>query len=222
VRGLRALLEGCWVNGTPRYRCRLTAGDYARNTDLAARHGKCPSVREDRLTRARDALLVRVLDPANAAQVAEAIAAAAPGAGAADARAEAARRTFADADERLTRYRAALDSGGDPAVVGGWIAEAAADKAQAEQDLRALGTREQVTAGHVLELLDRLGPIGERLAAADPVLKARAYSDLGLKIAWCPGESRGHVSVTPALPGGVYVRRVGGPTSPMCDWRLRR
>ncbi len=45
------LLEGCWVNGTPRYRCRLTGSDYARNTALAARHGRCPSVREDRIRR---------------------------------------------------------------------------------------------------------------------------------------------------------------------------
>ncbi|MDQ3306631.1 MAG: hypothetical protein M3535_11785, partial [Actinomycetota bacterium] len=163
-------------------------------------------------TRALDALIVRVLDPANAAQVAEAIAAAAPGAGAADARAEAARRTVADSEERLARYRAALDSGGDPAIVGGWIAEAAADKACAEQELRAVGPPEQATARNVLELIDRLGPIGERLASADPVLKARVYADLGLSIAWCPGESQAHVTVTPALPGGVYVRRVGGGT----------
>jgi hypothetical protein len=44
------------------------------------------------------------------------------------------------------------------------------------------------------------------------VLKARVYADLGLNIAWSPGESRAHVTVTPTAPEGMYVRRVGGGT----------
>jgi hypothetical protein len=50
----------------------------------------------------------------------------------------AARELLADFDRRLARYRAALEAGTDPTVVGQWIAEVATARQAAEASLHQL------------------------------------------------------------------------------------
>jgi hypothetical protein len=53
-----------------------------------------------------------------------------------DGRNEAARRSLADCDARLARYRTALEAGTDPTVVSQWISEVQAERRTAEEELR--------------------------------------------------------------------------------------
>lgn len=94
------------------------------------------------------------------------------------AAAEAARRTINDCDQRLARYRAALDAGdqqgdqeGDdqPAAIGRWIAQAEAERAQAQQRLKhATGEQPRMTKDEIQTLVAGLGNLLTVLAHADP------------------------------------------------------
>ena len=48
------------------------------------------------------------------------------------AQAEAARARIADCDRKIAQYRASLDAGGDPVVIGPWIAEIQAKRVAAQ------------------------------------------------------------------------------------------
>jgi hypothetical protein len=52
------------------------------------------------------------------------------------AKAEAAQARIADYDAQISRYRASLDAGADPAVIGPWIAETQAKKVTAQAEVR--------------------------------------------------------------------------------------
>jgi len=64
---------------------------------------------------------------------------------AARARAEAARARIAECDGQISRYRASLDAGGDPAVIGSWIAETQAEKVTAQAEIRTATGRRQLS-----------------------------------------------------------------------------
>jgi site-specific DNA recombinase len=49
---------------------------------------------------------------------------------------EKVRQTIAETDVKITRYRAALDAGGDPALIAGWISEATTIEKPAQARLR--------------------------------------------------------------------------------------
>src|SRR2546423_11536128 len=65
---------------------------------------------------------------------------------------------------RLERYRTALDSGTDSAVVGQWIAEVQGDRVRAQQALAAVA-RDTLDVDQVRAVIDGLGPIGNVLEA---------------------------------------------------------
>jgi site-specific DNA recombinase len=77
------------------------------------------------------------------------------------ARAIEARRVIADCDQRVARYRAALEAGTDPALVARWTAEVTATRAAAQIQLRD----------------------------ADPDDKAEAYHELGRRLTYQPGHN---------------------------------
>lgn len=80
-------------------------------------------MKESTITPLLDAWLAELFDETNLDQTCEALAMAGDPDDASEARAEGARRKIADCDQRLARYRQALDSGADAAVVAGWMAE---------------------------------------------------------------------------------------------------
>jgi hypothetical protein len=117
---------------------------------------------------------------------------------AAEAKTEAALRTIVDCDRRLERYRKALDSGADPTVVTGWIAEAQGEKLTAERTL-AEANPSRATKQDIRAMLADLGDIATALAEADPKLKARVYREtLGLRLVYKPDESKVLVTASPA------------------------
>ncbi|MFE5120333.1 hypothetical protein [Streptomyces sp. NPDC056669] len=99
------------------------------------------------------------------------------------AAAETARRTVADRERRITRYRAALDAGADLQLVTTWINQAQSEKTAAQQDLLAT-TRSQttnLTTEQIQRMVTELGSIKDRLLAA-PERKQPLYESLGLAL----------------------------------------
>jgi site-specific DNA recombinase len=100
-----------------------------------------------------------------------------------------AERVIADCNDKLARYRAALDAGADPALVTQWIAEVQASRAVAQTTVRkskeqaAVMTREEISV-----VINQLGDIRTVIADADPDDKAQVYQQLGLKLTYQPGK----------------------------------
>ncbi|MDT0544799.1 MULTISPECIES: hypothetical protein [Streptomyces] len=89
---------------------------------------------------------------------------------------EAARRTIVDSDRRLTRYRAILHAGANPATVADWISQAEADKAAAQQQLISASTAQRIvlTDEHIRDMIKDLGDLTDRLLAAPTDRKPRS------------------------------------------------
>lgn len=128
---------------------------------------------------------------------------------AAEARREAARRKLADCDQRLAKYRQALDAGADAAVVAGWMAEVQGERLRAERELQATLPGESLSKEQIRRLVLQLRDIASVLATADPRDKAEIYKELGVQVAYDPGQRL--VSVT---AGPCTTARVGGGTWP--------
>jgi site-specific DNA recombinase len=100
------------------------------------------------------------------------------------ARIEAAKRKLADCDSRLTKYRAALDAGADPAIVAGWFAEVQGERLRAERETGQAQPAGQLTKEQVRSLVTSLKDIAAMLATADPKLKAEVYSELAISVTY--------------------------------------
>lgn len=127
-----------------------------------------------------------------------------------EARAEAARRRLRDCDTRLDRYRAALEGGADPVIVGQWIAEVRVDRHVAEAELTACSRSGRLTTDDVRQLVVYAGDLVEALSAAEPADKAALYANLGLSLTWHPDR---RVCAVRVEPGSACSKvRVGGGT----------
>ena len=116
---------------------------------------------------ALDQWLAQVFDPANLDETVALMLGASESTEGTDAKMEAARRKIADCDDRLGKYRAALDSGADPSVV-------------AERPSEALSARS------LRSMIEGLGEMAQVLADADPKDKAEVYSALGIEVTYRP------------------------------------
>ncbi|WP_327393189.1 zinc ribbon domain-containing protein [Streptomyces sp. NBC_01186] len=131
-------MQGNYNNGLPNYRCRYPA-EYARSASLP--HPLTVYVREGALLPALDAWIARTFAPGRLKQTlqalhqAQSVTTPAPGPAL-----EVARRTLADCDRRIDRYRAAIDAGTNPALVTEWINKATADRNAAQRQIAAAAT----------------------------------------------------------------------------------
>jgi site-specific DNA recombinase len=93
---------------------------------------------------------------------------------------------LAECDRTLPQYRAALDAGGDPAVIVGWISETEAARAlyksAAMPDLGPAMSRDEIAA-----LVESLADLPALLRDADPADKAGIYAGIGLRLTYQPG-----------------------------------
>jgi site-specific DNA recombinase len=93
------------------------------------------------------------------------------------ARVAEARRIIADCDQRLGRYRAALEAGTDPTLIARWTADVNTTRAAAQAHLRgAAGGKTRMTADEINTIVAALGSILDVLRDADPADKAKIYS----------------------------------------------
>ncbi len=97
-------------------------------------------------------------------------------------------------DRKLLSYRAALDAGGDPAVVGQWITETQAKKRATETRLRAqLGSKaddrpRRMTTEEITAMVTTITDVITILRTADPADNADLYAQLGLRLTYQPGQ----------------------------------
>ena len=198
-------MTGSINNGRPHYRCRFPA-EYA----LANRidHPKNVYVREDLIVPELDKWLASLFDEehreATVAQLCEATGADPS----ASAHAEAARGRIADCDERLARYRAALDAGADVSVVAAWIAEVEAERNAAARDLARgeAGSADHLSPQQIAALVARLGDVAARLERADPRDKGALYAAFGLNLVYDPAARVVSVSANGEAMGIGCVR----------------
>lgn len=122
-----------------------------------------------------------------------------------------ARQVLSDCDARLARYRQALESGVDPAVVGRWIGEVQAERRKAEQELRSRRRGSMLSEEEIVALVKSLGDVVGVLDAADPQKMADLYESLGLTLTYQPRDKK--VLVEADL-SSMRMVRVGGATRP--------
>jgi len=113
------------------------------------------------------------------------------------------RQTIADADDKINRYRAALDAGGDPALIAGWISETTAIRKTAQG---RLGLTEapphRMTDDQISAIADAFASLLDLLRDADPRDKAELYARIGLQMTYRPGPETVIAEVaTPAING---------------------
>jgi site-specific DNA recombinase len=195
-------MQGNWNNGQPYYRCRYPS-EYA----LANRveHPKTVYVRQAEVVPALDRWLATVIDPEHVEETCEALAAAQAATVADEHRLAAAGRTLAECDEKLGRYRAALEAGTDPAIVTGWIRDVAELRRRAEREARS-ATVPACSADELRALIEELGDMIRVLEQADPTKKAELYESLGLNLVYHPQDRR----VTVEADLSMCRVRVGG------------
>ncbi|MFP8959970.1 recombinase family protein [Streptomyces nanhaiensis] len=202
-------MQAQWSHGDAYYRCRFPE-QYA----LANRvpHPRNVYLREKWLTPALDDWLAGVFQPHRLDETIDLMAAAEdPRARAEAAAAEAARARIAECDTKLTRYRAALEAGADPAVVTRWITEVQAERTRAETRLHtaAQDTGTRMTRDDVAAVVRSVSDLAAAVRQATPEDKAELYRRLGLRLAYTPGRQtvRATISPEPDIPPNARTPR---------------
>ena len=97
---------------------------------------------------------------------------------------EATRRAIAECERKLTRHRAALEAGADPALVAAWSQEVQQQRTIAEARLATLtshhGANRRISQDDIHAMVDTLGGLLDALRHADPTAKAEVYRGLGV------------------------------------------
>jgi len=200
-------MQGSWNHEAAHYRCKYpTEYGLANNID----HPKTTYVKESTIMPTLDGWLAQLFDPKHLSATVEAMVVAGGPDDASEAAAEAARRKLADCDDRLRKYRAALDSGADPVVVAGWMAEVQGERLRADAELASHGASQPLTRADIRRLVLSLGDMAKVLANADPEDKMAVYAELGISIVYHPEQ---RLLVAEARPAGACTTAcVGGGT----------
>jgi site-specific DNA recombinase len=170
-------------------------------------HPKTVYVREAEIVPRLDEWLAQLFEPDQLDETLEMLLASAQGLSAAEeAIITAARRTLADCDAKLERYRAALEAGTDPAVVSRWIREVTQLREQARREVRHGAAARRSSKDELQQLIEDAGDIVRTLAEADPKRKSELYASLGLDLLYDHEEKRVIVEADLA----VCQDRVGG------------
>ncbi|WP_078601012.1 recombinase family protein [Streptomyces violens] len=174
-------MQGNFNNDKAHHRCRYTA-EFARTA--AMDHPLTIYLREDAILPALDAWIATAFAPARLGRTLQLLQRSQEHAQAPDPTWEAARRTVADCERRLTQYRTALDGGADPVVVTRWINEAQAERHVAQQQLHRRSTQSPVvlTTEQIRTMIDELGGMAGLLSTAKPLEKRPLYEAFGLEL----------------------------------------
>jgi site-specific DNA recombinase len=175
-------MQGQWVNQAPYYRCRFPA-EYALANKVD--HPRNVYLREDAFGADVHSWLARLFAPGQLPSTIDLITAAQHDA-TDEIAAEAARARIADASQKMARYRAVIDAGGDLEEVGSWISQAKAQRLQAEDDLGKATATTRLTRHQIEDLIAAITDVAETLSDADPAQSADAYDKLGLRLTYNP------------------------------------
>ncbi len=177
-------MQGSWNNDQVYYRCTFPA-EYARTNKL--QYPRAVYLREAEVMPPLDEWFAGAFRPDRLPDTIAGLAAA--DADRPNPEIEKLREQIAETDRQLTSYRAALDGGGDPAVIGSWIAETQARKLAARARLGSLAgsAPARLTSPEITAMVSAICDVVTVLAAADPADKAELYTQLGLRLTYNPG-----------------------------------
>ena len=182
-------MAGSLNHGRAYYRCKASR-DYVRQHGIA--HPSVVYVRQESIVDPVDRFLTQELGTGTLTDTLGGIAEASHRAALAEHQqkdeAPKLRETIADCDTKIDRYRAALDAGGDPALVAGWITETTAIKRAA---LARLGLTDappqRMTEDQIAAIVDAFGGLLGHLKRADQQDRAEIYTRIGLEMTYRPG-----------------------------------
>jgi site-specific DNA recombinase len=210
-------MSGKWNNDQAYYCCRYPT-EYALANSIS--HPKTVYLREADVLGRLDDWLAETFAPGDLDATLDELAGQAaaledPGA---HAKAEAARERITGYDAQISQYRASLDAGGDPAVIGPWISETQAKKVAAQAEIRAATGRRQMSRDDIAAVVAALGDLVQVVRNADPADKADIYTQLGMTLTYRP-ESRLVEAVVrpPAHMCKGFVSEAG--LEPACPYR---
>lgn len=179
-------MQGSWNNDKPHYRC-VYPTEYGLANTVA--HPRSVYVREELIVPTLDRWLLQAFAPHRLPDTIAAMTEAQDEGRDTElsARADEARRMITDCDQRLVRYRAALEAGTDPKLIAGWTTEVNATRAAAEAQLRTTSAATtRMTTEQISALVAGLGEILTVLRDADPRDKAKIYAGVGLHLTYQP------------------------------------
>lgn len=101
---------------------------------------------------------------------------------------------IADANQKMARYRAAIDAGGDPEEIGAWIGQAKTQRVRAETDLRNAAAATRLTRHQIDGLITSIEDAAAMLSDAEPAQIADAYDKLGLRLTYDPAGQTVHAT----------------------------
>jgi site-specific DNA recombinase len=191
-------MSGKWNNDQAYYLCRFPA-EYALANRVS--HPKNVYLREADVLGRVDDWFAEIFAPANLDATLDTLAeqAAQLDDPAARARAEAASARIANYDAQIGRYRASLDAGGDPAVIGPWIAETQTQKVTAQAEIRTATGRRQLSRDDIAAIVAAFTDLAQVVREADPADKADLYAQLKLTLTYQPDQRLVEATVKPGL-----------------------
>jgi len=179
-------MQGHWVNAQSYYRCRYPA-EYAIANKID--HPRNVYLREAVVLDPIDTWLAQVFAPARLSDTLHRLANASDDDHTHDLEREAARRSLAECDQRLARYRAALEAGTDPTLIARWTAEVNAQRTMAQHRLRQASGTTRMTPSEIHNLVTAIGDLVSVLRTANPADKSAVYRHLGLRLTYMQGLS---------------------------------
>jgi DNA invertase Pin-like site-specific DNA recombinase len=192
-------MQGTWNHDRAHYRCRYPS-EYALANDLD--HPPSVYLREDHLTAPLDTWLAEVFHPDHIEHSLTMLEQVQPST---TPVMETARSTLRELDQKLSKYRAALEAGTDPTVVATWIKEVQDQRAYITAQITTLeatqGTQRQLSKKEIQRLIEAFGGLTPVLHTAEPGEKQEVYRRLGLKLTFnhhTNGRSRSH-------PPGLWI-----------------
>jgi site-specific DNA recombinase len=198
-------MEGSLNHGRLYYRCAASR-DYVRQHRIS--HPPVLYLREDAIADAVDRFLHDELSERTLTTTLRRLANAqhrhATAEQDADTAADELRRTIEDCDAKVGRYRAALDAGGDPALITGWIKETTAIRNAAQARLGLVpGKPARMSDDQIAKITEALGGLLGLLNQAEPRDRAEIYARVGLKMIYQPGAETVLAQVTSSALDGV-------------------
>lgn len=176
-------MQGHWVNNSASYRCRFPS-EYALANDVI--HPRNITLRQAVLLDPLDRWLAGKFSRSGLTATIDELAAAAgtpacPGVWNRDVAAK-----IATCDRKLAQYRAALDAGGDPAVIARWITETETARATYEAMQASGAPPQSLTRDQIAALVQSLAGLPALLRDAEPADKADLYAGIGLRLTYQP------------------------------------
>jgi site-specific DNA recombinase len=206
-------MQGQFSHGAPYYRCRYPA-EYALANHVE--HPRNVYLPEHDVLPLLDEWLLRAFAPHRLADTVRRLHAAQPKQRTYVRPADDGVQALIDAcDEKLARYRAIADAGGDPATVAAWIAETTAQRAAAlarkPKPMVETTVPVRLSASDIERLVATFDHVRRTINEADPSGKGEVYRQLRLTLTFQPADSKIRVVAAPDADScGVMVRVRGG------------